>query len=61
MSGQVVRPLTAEQKNRWFELKPRVIVGMLAHCPPSSRWIPDGNTGDVKGGKERNWQPYLVR
>ena len=33
---------------------------MLAHCPPSSKWVPGGNTGEVKGGEERNWPPYLT-
>ena len=30
---------------------------MLAHCSPSSKWVPGGNTG-AKGCKERNWPPY---
>ena len=59
-SGQVVRALDCRAKHRWFEPNPRIIVGMLAHCSPSSKWIPGGNTGEVKGGEERNWPPYLT-
>ena len=30
---------------------------MLAHCSPSSKWVPGGNCGETK---ERNWPPYLT-
>ena len=33
---------------------------MFVHCPPSSKWVPGGNSGEVKGGEERNWPPYLT-
>ena len=56
----MVRALDCCAKNRWFQPNPRIIVGMLAHCPPSSKWVPGGNTGEVKGGEERNWPPYLT-
>ena len=59
-SGQVVRALDCCAKHRWFEPNPRIIVGMLSHCPPSSKWVPGGNTGEVKGGEERNWPPFLT-
>ena len=59
-SGQVVRALDCCAKHRWFEPNPRIIVWMLAHCSPSSKWAPGGNTGEVKGGEERNWPPYLT-
>ena len=59
-SGQVVRALDCRAKHRWFESNPRIKVGMLAHCSPSSKWVPGGNTGEVKGGEERNWPPYLT-
>ena len=59
-SGQVVRALDCCAKHRWFEPNPRIIVGMLAHCPPSSKWGPGGNTGEAKGGEERNWPPHLT-
>ena len=59
-SGQAVRALDCCAKHRWFEPNPRIIVGMLAHCPPSSKWVPGGNTGEAKGGEERNWPPYLT-
>ena len=59
-SGQVVRALDCCAKHRWFEPNPRIIVGMLAHCSPSSKWVPGGNTKEVKGGEERNWPPYLT-
>ena len=42
------------------------IYGMKLHyivsknCSPSSKWVPGGNTGEVKGGEERNWPPYLT-
>ena len=56
----MVRVLDCCAKHRWFEPNPWVIVGMLAHCPPSSEWVPGGNTGETKGGEERNWPPYLT-
>ena len=56
----MVRALDCCVKHRWFEPNPRIIVGMLAHCPPSTKWVPGGNTGEVKGGEERNWPPYLT-
>ena len=56
----MVRALDSRAKHRWFEPNPRIIVGMLAHCSPSSKWVPGGNTGEVKGGEERNWPPYLT-
>ena len=28
--------------------------------PPSSKVEPGGNTGEVKGGEEMNWPPYLT-
>ena len=59
-SGQVVRALDCCAKHQWFEPNPRIIVGMLAHCSPSSKWVPGGNTREVKGGEERNWPPYLT-
>ena len=59
-SGQVVRALDCRAKHRWFEPNPRIKVGVLAHCSTSSKWVPGGNTGEVKGGEERNWPPYLT-
>ena len=56
----MVRALDRRAKHRWFEPTPRIIVGMLARCSPSSKWVPGGNTGEVKGGEERNWPPYLT-
>ena len=56
----MVRALDCCAKHRWFEQNPRTIVEMLAHCPPSSKWVPGDNTGEVKGGEERNWPPYLT-
>ena len=56
----MARALDCRAKHRWFEPNPRIIVGMLAHCSPSSKWVPGGNTGEVKGGEERNWPPYLT-
>ena len=33
---------------------------MLAHCSPSSEWVPGGNTGETKaGGKELATIPPL--
>ena len=60
VSGQVVRALDCCAKRQWFEPNPRIILGMLAHCSPSSKWVPGDNTGEVKGGEERNWPPYLT-
>ena len=56
----MVRALDCCAKHRWFEPNPRITVGMLAHCSPSSKWVPGCNTGEVKGGEERNWPPYLT-
>ena len=56
----MVRVIDCYAKHRWFEPIPRIIVGMLAHCSPSSKWVPGGNSGEVKGGEERNWPPYLT-
>ena len=56
----MARALDCCAKHRWFESNPRIIVGMLARCLPSTKWVPGGNTGEVKGGEERNWPPYLT-
>ena len=32
----------------------------MAHCPSSSKRVPGGNTGEVKGGEEGNWPPCLT-
>ena len=37
----------------------RIIVGMVSHCPSSCKWVPGGNTGEIKGGEERNWLPLI--
>ena len=37
-----------------------ITVGILTHCPPSSKWVPGGNTGEVTDGEETNWLPYLT-
>ena len=59
-SGHVVRELDCCAKHRRYEQNPLIIVGMLAHCPSSSKWVPGGNTREVKDGEERNWPPYLT-
>ena len=56
----MVRVLDCCAKLRWFEPNPWIIVGMLADCSPRSKWVPGGNTREVKGGEERNWPPYLT-
>ena len=56
----MVRALDFCAKHRWFEPNSRITVGMLARCSRSSKWVPDGNTGEVKDGEERNWPPYLT-
>ena len=38
-------------------LRPKVGCSL---CPPSSKWVPSGNTGEVKGGEERNWPLYFT-
>ena len=40
--------------------KPLIVVGMLDHCQPSSKWVPGSNAREVKGGEERTWSPYLT-
>ena len=47
-------------ERQWFETNPRIAIGMLAHCPPSNKWVPGGSTGQVKGSEERNWPPYFT-
>ena len=59
-SGQVVRALDCCAKHRWFEPNPRIIAGMLAHCSPSSKCVPGGNTGEAKGGKELATLPHYA-
>ena len=54
----MVRALDCEAKHQWFKMNPWIIVGMFAHCPPNSKWVPGGNTWEVKGSEERNWPPY---
>ena len=54
----MVRALDSSAKHRWFESNPRIIVGMLAHCSPSSKWVLGGNTGEIKGGEEMNLPPH---
>ena len=56
----MVRALDCCATHRWFQPNPRIIVGILAHCLPRSNCVPGGNTGEVKGGDERNWPPYLA-
>ena len=56
----MVRELDCCAKHRWFEPNPRIIVEMLAHFSLSSKLVPGGNTGEVKGGEERDWAPYLT-
>ena len=58
MNGQVARLLDCEAST--VELNPGIIVGLLVHCPPSSKWAAGCNTGEVKGGERSNWQPYLT-
>ena len=47
-------------QRRWFEPNPRIKAWALAHCLPSSKWVPGGSSGEVEGGEERNWPPYLI-
>ena len=42
------------------EANPPAIAWMLAHYPLSSKWIPGGNTGEVKGGKEGTGRPISI-
>ena len=56
----MVRAPNCSAKHRWFELNSRILVGMLAHCSRSNKWVPGGNTRGVKGGDQRNWLPYLT-
>ena len=35
------------------------IVGMLAYCLLHSKWLPGGDTGEVKN-VVRNWPPYFT-
>jgi len=30
---------------------------MLAHCSPSSKWVPSGNTGEIKAERKGTGQP----
>ena len=31
--------------------------GMLAHCSPSSKWVPGGNTGEIKAARKGTAPP----
>ena len=46
--GEVVRALDSWAEYRWIQLNPWIIVGMFAHCSPSRRWLPGGNTEEKK-------------
>ena len=60
-SGQEVRALDCCAKHRWFEPNPRIIVGMLAHCSPSSKWVPGGNTrGKLKAARKGTGHPISL-
>ena len=30
---------------------------MLAHCSPSSKWVPGGNTGEIKAARKGTGHP----
>ena len=47
--------MVAEQ--RWLELNPGSIVGMLTQCPPCRKWVSGGNTGKIKAGMKRAGRP----
>ena len=32
---------------------------MLAHCSPSSKWVPGGNTGEIKAARKGIGHPTL--
>ena len=34
---------------------------MLAHCSPSSKWVPGGNTGEIKAARKGAGHPTLLR
>ena len=36
---------------------PRTNGWKLAHCPPSGKWGPDGNTGEIKAARIRTGHP----
>ena len=51
-SGRAFSALDCRTEHSCFEPTPRIKVGMLAYGLLSSKWVPGGNTGEVKGGKE---------
>ena len=53
--GQVDR-----EEDRWFKPIPRIVVGMLAHCPASSKYVPGVNTGGVKAVTKGTGHPTLL-
>ena len=56
----MVTALDCGAEHQWFETNLRILVGTLAHCPPSSKWVPGSNTREAEGGEERNWPPYIT-
>ena len=58
LKGALIREKTASIYLRKEER--RIIVGMFAHCPPSSKWVPCSNTGEVKGGEKKSLPPYFT-
>ena len=43
--------LTPVQKINGFEKSSPKMIGMLAHCPLSSKWVPGGNTVELEAAK----------
>ena len=48
--GKWLECLTVEHQG--FSPSHQIMVGMSAHSPPSSKWVPGGRTGKLKGGEE---------
>ena len=40
-------------EDRWFEVIFLIKVRMVAHCPPSSKWVSAGNAGKIKAARKQ--------
>ena len=55
--ARVAEWLACLTEDRWFETNPRTIVGIISHCPPSSKCVPGCNTGEIKATRRGTGHP----
>ena len=56
----MVRALDCYMEHLWFEPNPRIKVGMLAHCPSTSKWVPGGNTEEQEAARKGTGYPTAL-